>query len=1002
MGAKAAKKPAKKLVDAVRAGLGAESDLSRLWNVHAALASAPEEHRIALAEQVVGDAPAGLARDWLATIAGPDPIAAARGFAAKAATVSSGRSFVTDLLTDVAVHLDDDRELFGALENLIAVRPFAPLFMERGSAIARTRGAKEVAAAIDERHRFVAIYAEILNDLHNDAAERLQKIALIALDRLEPDERSAAALWVLTEPNVIPAARRWGRIAAFTDPAVDIVTLAWALNESAGIHDEEEAQLGKRAAAAGPPAIARASEVLGVAVERGLATTIEHLAPAVPAAFATPAGFAHVLAGIARGGPVGTRICEEVRAFARELDDAQAARLVEALLAVEVPGATVTAPIDPHALGRAFFYLQHPGAVSALATALQRPLSDTALDHVHDCLAHIASEPAQLLLLERIYVEHRLVRDLVFSLTRGAIQARHAELLTLLEQRPSVHAAWIALGAQVNWLHRPKAALEIVERVLAWSGAPDADPSKLAYIYGHGVLAALELHRYELGKRALAALEALPDPIAADPTDPKREPVLDAEARALADALASGQLDAELASLREQSAAARSASQPIAADDDHLGRLGGCKVATRLHTNEITGEVWFLDAEGEPTYYDGYDVVPPPFSWLHPTADDASGTRSSELARFAAGWHVDGRTFCEGDAGLREVVRSGQRLLMRIHKEDHTLTRQTFAFGFPSVERATAAFAGIDRFPVEGTRRADPFYVSGKNGGAVIREFEGKPGVCFWRLGREVHIGTRRHDATAKVHDTEEEALAAFDALASELCERGEISWKIELDASKRPLTELPLIQWMEDRTRDEDHDVAWHLEALPAIREALLLAELPLDAVDVALGSPAPEADLVAYERSLPNPLPEPMREMWRAHATASWRVGDESQRLLSPAEVLAQRAALRTRLGSLVQGHAPKQPWPVEHLDVLVVDGDGNPILVFDTRQHTDDIYADASPEALRSPQWYESLAWMFGVGSLRDFVAALRRQFLELRKLKYGERANTSRAKREPRRR
>jgi len=227
MGAKAGKKPAKKLVDAVRAGLAVDSDLSRLWNVHAALAAVPEEHRVALAETVVGEAPAGLARDWLATLAGHDPAAAARGFAARAATVSSGRSFVTDMLTEVAVHLED-ADLYGALENLVAVRPFAPLFLERGNTVARSRGATELASAIAERHRFVAIYAEVLNDLRTDAAERLQKVALVALDRLEPDERSAAALWVLTEPEVIPAARRWGRIAAFTDPAVDVVTLARA------------------------------------------------------------------------------------------------------------------------------------------------------------------------------------------------------------------------------------------------------------------------------------------------------------------------------------------------------------------------------------------------------------------------------------------------------------------------------------------------------------------------------------------------------------------------------------------------------------------------------------------------------------------------------------------------------------------------------------------------------------------------------------------------------
>ncbi|MEJ7602364.1 MAG: hypothetical protein WKG01_30995 [Kofleriaceae bacterium] len=999
MGAKAARKPAKKLVDAARAGLAADSDLSRLWNVHAALVAAPEEHRVALAEQVVGEAPAGLARDWLATIATEDR-AAARGFAGRAATVTSGRSFVTDLLTDVASYVDD-ADLYDALENLIAVRPFAPLFLERGSAIARTRGARELAAAIDERHRFVAIYAEILNDLRTDAAERLQKIALVALDRLEPDERTCAVLWILTEPNVIPVARRWARIAGFTDPAIDVVTLAWAINESTGIHDEEEAELGKRAAAGGPAALERASEVLGVAVERGLATAIEHLAPSVPAAFATSRGFAHVLAGLGRGGAVGTRICEEVRAFAPGLDDAQAARLVEALLAVESPGATVTAAIDPHALGRAFFYLQHPGAVAALAAALQRPLSDTALDHVHDCLAHIDTEPAQLLLLERIYVEHRLVRDLVFSLTRGAIQARHRELLAMLEQRPSVHAAWIALGAQVNWLHRPKATLEIVERVLSWSGAPDADPSKLAYIHGHGVLAALELHRYPLGKRALAALDALPDPVAADPTDPRREPVLDEDSRALADGLASGRLDAELASLRAQSAAARSGRQPIIAVDDLLGRLGGCKVATRLHTDATTGEVWFLDAEGEPNYYDGYDVTPPPFEWLQPTAEGPTGERCEALARFATGWHVDARTFCEGDGGLREVVRSGQRLLMRIDKDDHTLTRRTFAFGFPTVERAAAVFAAMERSPIDGTRKADPFYVSGKKGGAVIREIEGTPGVCFWRLGRELHVGTKRFDATAQIHDTEDEAMRSFDALDAELTERGELRWKIALDASKRPLTELPLLHWMEERARDEDRDAVWHLEALPEIRAALGLAELSLDTVEVTLGPPASEAELATYEATLPTPLPAPLRAMWQAHATASWRVGDDSQRLRSPGEVLGDRAVSRARLQALVVAYA-KQPWPVEYLDVIVVDQDGNATLVFDTRQHTDDCYAETSSEAMRSPQWYESLAWMLAIGPLRDFISSLRRQFPELRKLKYGERLSSLvRTKREPRR-
>ena len=123
-------------------------------------------------------------------------------------------------------------------------------------------------------------------------------------------------------------------------------------------------------------------------------------------------------------------------------------------------------------------------------------------------------------------------------------------------------------------------------------------------------------------------------------------------------------------------------------------------------------------------------------------------------------------------------------------------------------------------------------------------------------------------------------------------------------------------------------------------------------------------EAELAAYEATLPSPLPGPLRAMWQAHATASWRVGDDRQCLRSPGEVLADRAASRNRLQALVAAHA-KQGWPVDYLDVIFVDDGANPTLVFDTRQHTDDCYAETSPEGLRSPQWYESLAWMLAVG-------------------------------------
>jgi hypothetical protein len=136
----------------------------------------------------------------------------------------------------------------------------------------------------------------------------------------------------------------------------------------------------------------------------------------------------------------------------------------------------------------------------------------------------------------------------------------------------------------------------------------------------------------------------------------------------------------------------------------------------------------------------------------------------------------------------------------------------------------------------------------------------------------------------------------------------------------------------------------------------------------------------------------------MWRAHAGASWRVGKASERVLSPAEVLAGRKTMRDKLRASVKKHAPKMAdkWEYDYLDVLAVDGDGHPTIVFDIRQQREACYADSAPDALKRYDFWDSLSWMLAVGPNTGFVRALKEKHPNIKKLKFGEIAGAAKAK------
>jgi hypothetical protein len=126
----------------------------------------------------------------------------------------------------------------------------------------------------------------------------------------------------------------------------------------------------------------------------------------------------------------------------------------------------------------------------------------------------------------------------------------------------------------------------------------------------------------------------------------------------------------------------------------------------------------------------------------------------------------------------------------------------------------------------------------------------------------------------------------------------------------------------------------------------------------------------------------------MWKAVSFASWTVGKTSGRLLSPAQVVARRAAMRAELsGRLATIKRPPSEWEPQYLDVLAQNEAGEGVLAFDTRQQENDCYVTSTTKSLKN-YWTSGLGWTLAISFCSDYVDALKARFPEIKKLLVGQ--------------
>jgi hypothetical protein len=334
-----------------------------------------------------------------------------------------------------------------------------------------------------------------------------------------------------------------------------------------------------------------------------------------------------------------------------------------------------------------------------------------------------------------------------------------------------------------------------------------------------------------------------------------------------------------------------------------------------LHRDPETNERWFLDDAGDVQYFDG-NALADVFGWTIATVDREDGT-SAELEGFGVNWTIEARTLCYQSGFYREVQRSRDRLLIRVRTSMRELQ---LGFDYPDVETTKRVFASFDRHPLAPFTRVDPY------------------------------VGL-----------TADEIRAADDAEAA-LIRRGIMKRTLVYIPGRVAVDDMPLPAWLTYRSRDDKQSALWHIEALPAIAE-----RVALEGLEITLAPPATDDEIAAYEKTIGAAIPASLRELWKQHASAGWRLGASAHRLLSPVEAGAQRAALQASLLATAKAGAAKR-WPLDRLEVIAVDQDNAPTIAFHEQRFT-------TPPVRKDSYWTDALGWSIATTINLELTKALK---------------------------
>lgn len=664
-----------------------------------------------------------------------------------------------------------------------------------------------------------------------------------------------------------------------------------------------------------------------------------------------------------------------------------AAAMIDTILAHPGIGARNTA-------GHQLYRFRHPGAQDFLIAALDDygrryadsdPAHGAVLSHgqtvddqletvvadLYSAVRNLNTGTARTALIERLFVERRSVWRMGNALAEIFSAEVHRDVLRRLRDRRDHRAAAHYANAVTDHVKQRWPLVELLREISDWT-APQEETEQRVFKYALvvGILAALEADEYDLVRTAYASWESLAvDAVEPDSLSRGREwfdPLTSDDMRArLADVL-SGEADSARRALLDAGERARAAGRPLARiGDDDLGTLAGTTVRRRLLTDRGTGEVWFLDSDGEIYAFDGFGISDDlPFQagmiGYHGMREFLGEV--SEQSERALLWTASGNEFVE-------LVRYLDRVVYRWGVNNGRFDTVGLTFPDPAAAenactrmKATCAAAKYTE--------SDPWYLPGR--AALMRTFY-RPDANSERLMAFDRPQFAVDAELAVAHERRELELYRDGAALSKL---EWVTWN-----GYRVREELTVAEWVRARIRDDTRDPAWHVAALAEFAEYLFAQGFTehspgLHGFSAEVGPPASAADIDALEAELTAPLPAVLRTLWQHIGHAEWRIGETGLRLLRPTEVRQERARMRklgAKYAAALHGEQQLEWDPVlSTMNALVVGLDGTVDTVFsDVSPSSDDrvfMYLDQHPA---EAWWERSLSWILASSFLSRFV-------------------------------
>ncbi|MCA9664123.1 MAG: WGR domain-containing protein [Myxococcales bacterium] len=711
------------------------------------------------------------------------------------------------------------------------------------------------------------------------------------------------------------------------------------------------------------------------------------------------------------------------------IDDAQAQQGARLLIDLRQHENTHVA----NGAGHQLYRFNHPGAAEVCIDALARfgasnaeakargerdKLAEDIVANLYAALRgmargaseHPGRDKARDAILERLYSERASYWRLGNAISElGDPAETHQRVMALLAARPDADAAAAYAAALAHFIKQAPPLAHLGEVVASWP-LPDAAPARarFKYVLLEAARAALEAKAHDAVRACCAAAgrisEAPYSPYHSvdrgndfvDPFDPAGAED-NAELRAQLARVLSGEADAAAASARERAAARRGKGKPRARiSDEELGTLAGVTVGRRLFSEKLAKTIWFRDSDGRAHYFDGFEVVEPPFRFV----DDVKMGKAAGKAFFAGIERPDERLmlWSKRGADFIEWTRYDKRLVLRQGANNGGF--DMICVEARDAEQAAAIVDSARASIPRGYRETGAFYVPGC--GAVVRTFYTPNADGSYNSdGRQLEavldgaLSWGRKDL-----GSDAAAQAEVDAMESACLRAGGYVSCIEWMDRLRRAEDLDLVAWMQKRIRQDARSAAWHLAALSDIAryleahglDALFVGDDGARELEVELLPPAVQADIDALAATLARPLPEPLVTLWRQHGGARWRCGARSGELLSPRGVLEQRARARAHgerwLSKLPEASRAQAAALYGALyAVTLADGELDTLMA-DAERSDDRVFTKAG-YAPNDMWWEKAFGWMLATGLLSDFCEALVARAPTLRLLWHGQR-------------